>query len=160
MSNLIDTNENNIDIGFVNGIQFGIYSPEVIRAKSVVHITCDTLYDSNGVPKINGLFDLRMGSIEPNVYCKSCEQTYIKCPGHFGNIELPKPIFNLQFESDIIKILKCICIKCSRLLVNKNDKKIKEIINSTKNNNKERFEKIFKLLQKSHRICGAIEKKN
>jgi len=160
MSNLIDTNENNIDIGFVNGIQFGIYSPEVIRAKSVVHITCDTLYDSNGVPKINGLFDLRMGPIEPNVDCKSCEQTYIKCPGHFGHIELPKPIFNLQFETDIIKILKCICIKCSRLLVNKNDKKIKEIINSTKNNNKERFEKIFKLLQKSHRICGALEKKN
>ena len=27
-----DTNENNIDIGFVNGIQFGIYSPEVIRS--------------------------------------------------------------------------------------------------------------------------------
>ena len=46
MSNLIDTNENNIDIGFVNGMQFGIYSPEVIRAKSVVHITCETLYDT------------------------------------------------------------------------------------------------------------------
>ena len=160
MSNLIDTNENNIDIGFVNGIQFGIYSPEVIRNKSVVNITCETLYDSNNVPKINGLFDLRMGPIEPLVDCKSCEQTYIKCPGHFGHIELPKPVFNLQFESDIIKILKCICVKCSRLLVNKNDKKIKDIVNNTKNNNKERFEKIFKLLQKSHRICGALDKKD
>ena len=160
MSNLIDTNENNIDIGFVNGIQFGIYSPEVIRNKSVVNITCETLYDSNNVPKINGLFDLRMGPIEPHVDCKSCEQNYIKCPGHFGHIELPKPVFNLQFESDIIKILKCICVKCSRLLVNKNDKKIKDIVNTTKNNNKERFEKIFKLLQKSHRICGALDKKD
>ena len=101
---------------------------KLYEAKSVVNITCETLYDSNGEPKINGLFDLRMGPIEPNVDCKSCEQNYITCPGHFGHIELPKPVFNLQFESDIIKILKCICIKCSRLLVNKNDKIIKNII--------------------------------
>ena len=152
-------NDDNFEIGFVNGVQFGIYSPDVIRRKSVVHITCETLYDSNGDPKINGLFDLRMGPIEAYVECKTCEQNYITCPGHFGHIELPKPIFNLQFESDIVKILRCICIKCSRILVNKNDKIIKNIIALTKGNNKERFDKIFKLVQKV-KICGAIDKKN
>ena len=152
-------NDDNFDVGFVNGIQFGIYSPEVIRNKSVVNITCETLYDSNGDPKINGLFDLRMGPIEQNVICKSCEQNYITCPGHFGHIELPKPVFNLQFESEIIKIIKCICIKCSRLLVNKNDKIIKNIINNT-HNNKDRFEKILKLVQKKAIICGSVDKKN
>ena len=152
--------DDNFETGFVNGIQFGIYSPEVIRSKSVVHITCETLYDSNGEPKINGLFDLRMGPIEPRVNCKTCEQTYITCPGHFGHIELPKPVFNLQFESDIVKILRCICIKCSRLLVNKNDKIIKNIIALTKGNNKERFDKIFKLVQRAKNICGAIDKKH
>jgi DNA-directed RNA polymerase II subunit RPB1 len=151
--------DDNFEIGFVNGIQFGIYSPEVIRNKSVVHITCETLYDSNGEPKINGLFDLRMGPIEPRIECKTCEQNYITCPGHFGHIELPKPVFNLQFESEIVKILRCMCIKCSRLLVNKNDKIIKNIMAVTKGNHKERFDKIFKLVQKV-KICGAIDKKN
>ena len=158
---MTNTNDDNFEVGFVNGVQFGIYSPEVIRNKSVVNITCETLYDSNGDPKINGLFDLRMGPIEARVDCKSCEQNYVTCPGHFGHIELPKPVFNLQFESDIVKILRCICIKCSRLLVNKDDKIIKNIIAITKNNNKERFEKIFKIIQKVNKItCGAIDKKN
>ena len=158
---MTNTNDDNFEVGFVNGVQFGIYSPEVIRNKSVVNITCETLYDSNGDPKINGLFDLRMGPIEARVDCKSCEQNYVTCPGHFGHIELPKPVFNLQFESDIVKILRCICIKCSRLLVNKDDKIIKNIMTITKNNNKERFEKIFKIIQKVNKItCGAIDKKN
>jgi DNA-directed RNA polymerase II subunit RPB1 len=152
--------DDNFETGFVNGIQFGIYSPEVVRSKSVVHITCETLYDSNGEPKINGLFDLRMGPIEPHVECKTCEQNYITCPGHFGHIELPKPVFNLQFETDIVKILRCICIKCNRLLLNKNDKIIKNIIALTKGNNKERFDKIFKLVQQKAKICGDINKKN
>jgi len=149
----------NYEIGFINGIQFGIYSPEVILKKSVVNINVDTLYDSNGEPRINGLFDPRMGYIEPHYKCKTCEQTYISCPGHFGHIELPKPVFNLQFEDFIVKILKCVCIKCSRLLVNKNHVSIKNIIASTKGNYKDRFDKIFKIIQKANKLCGSAEKK-
>ena len=148
----------NYEVGFINGIQFGIYSPEVILKKSVVNINVDTLYDSNGEPRINGLFDPRMGYIEPHYKCKTCEQTYINCPGHFGHIELPKPVFNLQFEDYIVKILRCVCIKCSRVLINKNHNIIKNIITSTKGSYKDRFDKIFKLTQKV-KICGAVDKK-
>jgi len=153
--------ENEFDeIGFINGIQFGIYSPEVILKKSVVQVNVETYYDSNGEPRINGLFDPRMGYIEPHLHCKTCDQTYIDCPGHIGHIELPKPIFNLQpkFEEYIVKIMNCVCIKCSRLLVNKNNHLIKNIIANTKGNYKERFEKIFKLCTKA-KTCGAVEKK-
>lgn len=90
--------EDSYEIGTISGIQFGVYSPEEIKAKSVVHVTSDTFYGSDGEPRINGLFDPRMGYIEPHRKCKTCEQTYIYCPGHFGHIELPKPVFNLQFE--------------------------------------------------------------
>ena len=151
-------NDINYELGFVSGIQFGIYSPEKIRSKSVVNITNETLYDSNGDQRIGGLFDPRMGYIEPHLKCKTCEQTYINCPGHFGHIELPLPVFNLQFEQWIVKILRCVCIKCSRLLINKNHITIQNIINLTKGNKKERFEKIFKFAQKVN-ICGAVDKK-
>ena len=150
---------NNYEIGTIHGIQFGVYSPEEVLRRSVVNITVDTFYDSNGDPRINGLFDPRMGYIEPHLKCKTCEQTYIYCPGHFGHIELPKPVFNLQptFEEYIVKTLKCVCIKCSRLLINKNNQFVKNIINSTKGNYKERFDKIFKLVSKV-KICGSVEK--
>jgi DNA-directed RNA polymerase II subunit RPB1 len=150
--------DTNYEIGFINGVQFGVYSPEVLLKKSVVNINVEALYDSNGEPRINGLFDPRMGYIEPRLKCKTCEQTYINCPGHFGHIELPKPVFNLQFEDYIIKILRCVCIKCSRLLVNINHQLIKNIIATTKGNYKERFEKIMKLC-KNVKTCGAIDKK-
>ena len=148
----------NYEIGFINGIQFGIYSPEIILKKSVVNINVETYYD-NDEPRINGLFDPRMGYIVPRGICKTCEQTYILCPGHFGHIELPKPVFNLQFEDYIIKILKCICIKCSRILINKNHQIFKNILANTKGNYKDRFEKILKFC-KNVKICGSSDKKD
>ena len=151
--------DTNYEIGFVNGIQFGIYSPDIILKKSVVQVNVETYYDSSGEPRINGLFDPRMGYIEPRRKCKTCNQTYINCPGHFGHIELPKPVFNLQFEDWIVKILQCICIKCSRILVNKNHPIIKNIIANTRGHYKERFEKIYKLCQKV-KICGSTDKKD
>ena len=151
--------DNNYEIGTIHGIQFGVYSPEEILRRSVVNITVDTFYDSNGDPRINGLFDPRMGYIEPHLKCKTCEQTYIYCPGHFGHIELPKPVFNLQFEEYIVKILKCVCIKCSKLLINKNNQVVKNIMNSTKGNFKDRFDKIFKLCSNKVKVCGNVENK-
>lgn len=150
--------DTNYEIGFINGIQFGIYSPEVILKKSVVNVNVETYYDSNGEPRINGLFDPRMGFIEPRRKCKTCNQTYINCPGHFGHIELPKPVFNLQFDHYIVKILQCVCIKCSRLLINKNHQLFKNIVASTKGNYKERFDKILKQCSKV-KTCGAVDKK-
>ena len=38
----------NYEVGFINGVQFGVYSPETILKKSVVKINVETLYDSNG----------------------------------------------------------------------------------------------------------------
>ena len=36
-------------------------------------------------------------------------------PGYFGHIELAKPVFYYQYLPSIMKILKCVCIKCSLL---------------------------------------------
>ena len=40
-------------------------SPEQIKNLSVFNITKTQLYDSNGEPTIGGLFDPKMGYIEP-----------------------------------------------------------------------------------------------
>ena len=120
------------DLSKVDHISFGILSKEHIEKLSCVEVTEGTFYDSNGDPKLNSLFDPRMGTIERGRKCKTCEQDYIKCPGHPGHISLAKPIINLQFSDHIVKVAKCICPKCAKLLLNINHPTIKNIVKSTK----------------------------
>jgi len=139
------------EVSTISGIQFGILSPEEILKRSVVNITESQLYDSSGEPKLNGLFDPRMGIIERKRKCKTCEQTYVMCPGHFGHIELGKPVYYVQFITQIKKILKCVCIRCSKLLINPNDPSIKNII---KKKPEERLDLIYHKVKGFNKICG------
>lgn len=45
-------------------------------------------------PKVNGLMDARMGTIDRNFKCQTCGEGMSECPGHFGHIELAKPVFH------------------------------------------------------------------
>ena len=45
------------EISNIEGLQFSVSSPEEIERKSVVNVTQAQLYDTNGDPIINGLFD-------------------------------------------------------------------------------------------------------
>lgn len=40
-----------------------------------------------------------------------------ECPGHFGHIDLAKPVFHVGFVTKTLKILRCVCFYCSKLLV-------------------------------------------
>ena len=100
------------------GIQFGIFSPDEIERRSVVEITTHTTYEGSE-PKIGGLFDPRMGVLDNGKTCRSCGQTNHNCPGHFGHYRLARPVYYIQFFPTILNILSCVCIRCSRLLLDK-----------------------------------------
>ena len=104
------------------GVQFSILSPEEIRKNSVVEVTSRDTYINNK-PCIGGLFDPRMGVLEPGLLCPTDGLTYINTPGYFGHIELARPVFFIQHLKEIMKICKCVCFKCSKLLLNKNQHK-------------------------------------
>jgi DNA-directed RNA polymerase subunit A' len=38
-----------------------------------------------------------------------------ECPGHFGHIELSRPVVHVSFAKLIKKFLKAICRRCARL---------------------------------------------
>ena len=109
----------NSDIEPIVGIQFGIFSPEEIERRSVVEITNAGTYDGNE-PRIGGLFDPRMGVLDNGKTCRSCGQTNHSCPGHFGHFKLARPVYSIQFFPKIIDVLKCTCVRCSKLLIDKN----------------------------------------
>ena len=101
------------------GIQFSMLSPDEIRKNSVVEVTSRECYVGNK-PVIGGLFDPRMGVLEPGTICPTDGMTYIDTPGYFGHIELARPVFAIQHLKEIMKVCRCVCFKCSKLLVNKN----------------------------------------
>ena len=106
------------DLEPIVGIQFGIFSPEEIQRRSVVEITNSGTYDGNE-PRIGGLFDPRMGVLDNGKTCRSCGQTNHSCPGHFGHFNLARPVYFIQFFPKILDVMKCICVRCSRLLIDK-----------------------------------------
>ncbi len=114
----------------INSIQFSIMSPAQIKEGSVCEIMVAELYDGN-TPKTNGLFDPRMGILDRGRYCSTCENDIELCPGHFGHINLALPVFNINYSQYVIKLLSCICFRCSNLLVDKSDPIILNIIKKT-----------------------------
>jgi DNA-directed RNA polymerase II subunit RPB1 len=146
------------DLESVVGIQFSIFSPEEIERRSVVEITSQATYDGNE-PKIGGLFDPRMGVLDNGKVCRSCGQTNHSCPGHFGHYRLARPVYYIQFMSTIMNVLKCVCIRCSKLLIDKD-------IHTTLKNKKgeSRWREILTLCGKVGRCgqetedgCGALK---
>ena len=129
------------------GIQFSILSPEEIKKGSVAEITSRDTYINNK-PVIGGLFDPRLGVLEPGLICPTDGLDYIQTPGYFGHINLARPVFYIQYLNTIIKILRCICIKCSKLLISKD--KYKGFNNLVRDN---KWNKVFAIASKIKR-CG------
>lgn len=98
------------------GVQFGIANPEDIRKRSVVEVTTDKTYQSNQ-PVPNGVFDSRFGVIENGKVCPTCKQTNQLCPGHFGHIQLSRPVYLYQFFDTIEKLANIICLNCSKTIM-------------------------------------------
>ena len=65
------------------------------------------------------------------------------CPGHFGHIELAKPVYHAGLIEYIRKVLRCVCHHCSKLLAPRDDK-IREDMMKIRSQ-KTRFTKVFKL---------------
>ena len=132
------------------GIQFSILSPEEIRKGAVTEITSRDTYIGNK-PVLGGLFCPYMGVSEPGMLCPTDGLDYMNTPGYFGKIELAMPVFYYQHLNTIHKILRCVCLKCSRLLLNKEEHK-----QALKMSPDERWSYVFGVASKVKRLkrCG------
>lgn len=98
----------------VKRVEFDIASPQEIRNISVVHVIYPEMF-ANDAPKPRGLADLAMGTIDRQWICETCGCEN-DCPGHEGHIELCQPIFHIDYIQTVLRILRCICLDCSKLL--------------------------------------------
>jgi DNA-directed RNA polymerase II subunit RPB1 len=100
----------------IRNVQFGLLNPDTVRRQSVVPITNVVLY-TRQLPTAGGLNDLRMGTCDRRLHCGTCRHDMMKCPGHFGHLDLAAPMYHVSMLPIVLKMLRCVCIFCSSLLV-------------------------------------------
>ncbi len=111
----------------IGKIEFGLFNPQQIKKMAVAKIVTAELYDKDGYPIDGGLMDVRLGVIDPGIVCKTCGGRIKECPGHFGYIELAKPVIHVKFVPLIYDLLRTTCRHCGRVLLKDEDiKKYKD----------------------------------
>jgi len=121
-------------------IKFSLFSPEIIRKMSATKIIVPDTYDDDGYPIDGGLVDTKLGVVDPGLKCKTCGGRVKECPGHFGHIDLVRPVTHVEFIKQIYQILKLTCPNCHRIYKGAVDLKIEEIKEEPKEEKKEEEE--------------------
>jgi DNA-directed RNA polymerase subunit A' len=101
----------------INKIEFSMLSPEMVRNLARVRVVTSDLYDADGYPVEGGVMDPRLGVIDPGLHCRTCGGGIGECPGHFGYLELAKPVIHVLYTKMIYNLLKIICRKCLRVMI-------------------------------------------
>ena len=135
MTHLLQELQNADYLEPIHEIQFSLFSHQDIKKGSVADILTPDRYDGN-IPKNNSLFDHNMGSIDASIICPTDEKKAELCPGYFGKIDLALPVFNNHFISYVEKILKCVCFRCSNLLLDKSDPNVLKELEGKKGSNR------------------------
>ena len=143
----------------IKSVEFGIMSPDDIRRISQIRVVTPDTYDEDGYPIEGGLMDLHLGVIDPGLRCKTCGARMVSCPGHFGHIELVRPVIHVGYVKMIYTLLKATCKSCGRLLL---DKKELAEFKSLLTEDEEEFDEdtALEIIQRSKKVnkcphCGA-----
>jgi len=104
---------------YIDAIEFGVMSPKMIENVAKAKIVTPELYDKEGYPVDGGLMDVRLGVIDPGLKCKTDGQKLKDSLGHFGYMELARPVVHIAFISVIYDLMRCTCRSCGRILIPK-----------------------------------------
>ena len=105
----------------VCNINFSLFSPKQIMDLAAAKVVTPELYDREGYSVDGGLMDVRLGVIDPGLRCKTCGQKLKECPGHFGYIELARPVIHIKFVRQVLDLLKSTCKYCGQVLIPENN---------------------------------------
>ena len=100
----------------IGKVKFSLFSPDMVRKISGARVIIPDTYDDDGYPIDGGLVDSRLGVVDPGLRCKTCGGRVKECPGHFGHIELVRPVIHVEFSKYIYSVLKSSCPECKRVV--------------------------------------------
>ncbi|KAH9850735.1 beta and beta-prime subunits of DNA dependent RNA-polymerase [Lenzites betulinus] len=103
----------------VASVSFSFLTTEDVRRISVKQIVNPVLLDDLNRPNIGGLYDPALGPSDKQDICATCRLSYFTCPGHFGHIELPAPVFHPLFMANAYHLIRGTCLFCHRFKVSR-----------------------------------------
>ena len=111
----------------IESVEFQLFSPEQIRRMSSIKVTIPDTYDEDGYPISSGLADQHLGVIDPGLKCKTCGGRMRSCGGHFGHIELVRPVVHVGFAKAVYFLIRATCKKCGRALAPESIEKARKV---------------------------------
>ncbi|MFH1211054.1 MAG: DNA-directed RNA polymerase subunit A' [archaeon] len=139
----------------VSSIVFGLLSPKEIKKMACAKIVTPELYDKEGYPVDGGLMDIRLGVIDPGLRCKTCGEKLKECMGHFGYIELARPVVHILFAKTVLDYLRSTCRDCGKIL--EDEKEIQRLILTLEKIKKEHGMEAYR--KKCREIIASIKAK-
>lgn len=143
----------------VKKLQFGIVNPHELRQFSVTQaLTVNsrkipagiTRYETQigGQPVYGGANDPRMGDLHDK-----------SDPGHFGHIDLAKPVYHQGFFNVMLKSLRCVCYHCSKIVMDEAEFKFQQARKIA--SRKRRLEAMHNLLRTRKKCdhCNGLQPK-
>ncbi|KAI0775964.1 beta and beta-prime subunits of DNA dependent RNA-polymerase [Trametes elegans] len=103
----------------VASVSFSFLTTEDVRRVSVKQIVNPVLLDELNRPNVGGLYDPALGPSDKQDICATCRLSYFSCPGHFGHIELPAPVFHPLFMVNAYHLIRGTCLFCHRFKVSR-----------------------------------------
>jgi len=101
----------------VKSLVFGVLSPKTIKKMASAKVVTPELYDKEGYPVDGGLMDTRLGVIDPGLKCRTCGSKLKECVGHFGYIELARPVIHIKYVTLLQVLLKATCRECGKVMI-------------------------------------------
>ncbi|KAK1231823.1 hypothetical protein PQX77_005037 [Marasmius sp. AFHP31] len=105
----------------VAGVSFSFLTAEDVRRISVKQIVNPVLLDGLNRPNIGGLYDPSLGPSDRSDLCATCRLNYFTCPGHFGHIELPAPVFHPLFFANMYNLFRGTCLFCHHFKIDREE---------------------------------------
>eukprot|EP00567_Pseudictyota_dubia_P008672 CAMPEP_0197446890 /NCGR_PEP_ID=MMETSP1175-20131217/11704_1 /TAXON_ID=1003142 /ORGANISM="Triceratium dubium, Strain CCMP147" /LENGTH=1752 /DNA_ID=CAMNT_0042978061 /DNA_START=220 /DNA_END=5478 /DNA_ORIENTATION=- len=149
----------NVRLRRVKKLQFGVVNPHELRQYSVTQaLTVNgrkippgiTRYETsiNGQPVYGGANDPRMGDLHNK-----------SDPGHFGHIDLAKPVYHQGYFNVVLKAVRCTCFHCSRLVMNEDEYKFQKCLRITSRKRRlEAFHNLLRTRKKCDHCNGHLPK--
>ncbi|KAH6755754.1 nuclear RNA polymerase C1 [Perilla frutescens var. hirtella] len=140
----------------IESIQFSTLSGTEVLKLSEVQVSQAKYYETSKKASVGGLLDPHMGPPNKNGKCETCGGDFSSCPGHYGHLNLGLPVFNVGYLSTIVDIMKCICKKCSIILLDEKERRdfLKKMRNS-KNEHLKKNEIFKKVVKKCNAMAGS-----
>ena len=81
----------------------------------------------------------------------------VVCPGHFGHINLARPVYHINFIDYCVKVLRCVCFNCSAVRAHPEEPRLNEV--KMARNNRRKMALLVKLCQTMQKCLAPVDQR-